>query len=95
MGSLIASLSLLQVTCEYGMVHVVSQSGGPKGKDYCILYNPQWAHLPQDLSKAVSTCRSDCALCTALTSHLTCCAVCCSHLACAGAACRKRLESGW
>uniref|UniRef100_A0A8C0XWS0 PA domain-containing protein n=1 Tax=Castor canadensis TaxID=51338 RepID=A0A8C0XWS0_CASCN len=41
MGSLIASLSLLQVTCEYGMVH-----------DYCILYNPQWAHLPQDLSKA-------------------------------------------
>nr|XP_020021429.1 signal peptide peptidase-like 2B isoform X3 [Castor canadensis] len=41
-----------QVTCEYGMVHVVSQSGGPKGKDYCILYNPQWAHLPQDLSKA-------------------------------------------
>ena len=34
------------------MVHVVSETGGPKGKDYCILYNPQWAHLPHDLSKA-------------------------------------------
>lgn len=45
---------LLQVACEYGMVHVVSEMGGPKGKDYCILYNPQWAHLPHDLSKAVS-----------------------------------------
>ncbi|XP_023990189.1 signal peptide peptidase-like 2B isoform X4 [Physeter macrocephalus] len=42
-----------QVACEYGMVHVVSETGGPKGKDYCILYNPQWAHLPLDLSKAV------------------------------------------
>ncbi|KAB0391048.1 hypothetical protein E2I00_006618, partial [Balaenoptera physalus] len=41
------------VACEYGMVHVVSEAGGPKGKDYCILYNPQWAHLPLDLSKAV------------------------------------------
>ncbi|XP_030651772.1 signal peptide peptidase-like 2B isoform X2 [Nomascus leucogenys] len=41
-----------QVACEYGMVHVVSQAGGPEGKDYCILYNPQWAHLPHDLSKA-------------------------------------------
>ncbi|KAM9105928.1 signal peptide peptidase-like 2B isoform 4-T5 [Megaptera novaeangliae] len=41
-----------QVACEYGMVHVVSEAGGPKGKDYCILYNPQWAHLPLDLSKA-------------------------------------------
>ncbi|XP_016065249.1 PREDICTED: signal peptide peptidase-like 2B isoform X6 [Miniopterus natalensis] len=40
------------VACEYGMVHVVSETGGPKGKDYCILYNPQWAHLPHDLSKA-------------------------------------------
>uniref|UniRef100_A0A8C9K1V8 PA domain-containing protein n=1 Tax=Panthera tigris altaica TaxID=74533 RepID=A0A8C9K1V8_PANTA len=40
------------VACEYGMVHVVSESGGPRGKDYCILYNPQWAHLPHDLSKA-------------------------------------------
>uniref|UniRef100_A0A673U284 Signal peptide peptidase-like 2B n=1 Tax=Suricata suricatta TaxID=37032 RepID=A0A673U284_SURSU len=34
------------------MVHVVSETGGPKGKDYCILYNPQWAHLPHDLGKA-------------------------------------------
>ncbi|KAM8925161.1 signal peptide peptidase-like 2B isoform 7-T9 [Lycaon pictus] len=41
-----------QVACEYGMVHVVSETGGPRGKDYCILYNPQWAHLPHDLSKA-------------------------------------------
>lgn len=44
----------VQVACEYGMVHVVSETGGPKGRDYCILYNPQWAHLPHDLSKAVS-----------------------------------------
>ncbi|XP_074207304.1 signal peptide peptidase-like 2B isoform X3 [Camelus bactrianus] len=42
-----------QVACEYGMVHVVPETGGPRGKDYCILYNPQWAHLPHDLSKAV------------------------------------------
>lgn len=42
-----------QVTCEYGMVHVMSESGVPRGKDYCILYNPQWAHLPHDLGKAV------------------------------------------
>ncbi|XP_057565545.1 signal peptide peptidase-like 2B isoform X2 [Hippopotamus amphibius kiboko] len=41
-----------QVACEYGMVRVVSETGGPRGKDYCILYNPQWAHLPHDLSKA-------------------------------------------
>ncbi|XP_077884353.1 signal peptide peptidase-like 2B isoform X1 [Ictidomys tridecemlineatus] len=41
-----------EVACEYGMVHVLPESGTPKGKDYCILYNPQWAHLPQDLSKA-------------------------------------------
>ncbi|XP_019599517.2 signal peptide peptidase-like 2B isoform X1 [Rhinolophus sinicus] len=45
-------LFVAQVTCEYGMVRVVSETGGPKGKDYCILYNPQWAHLPHDLSKA-------------------------------------------
>ncbi|KAK2086959.1 Signal peptide peptidase-like 2B [Saguinus oedipus] len=49
---LTASL-VLQVACEYGMVHVASKDGGPKGKDYCILYNPQWAHLPHDLSKAL------------------------------------------
>uniref|UniRef100_UPI004038A0D2 signal peptide peptidase-like 2B isoform X1 n=1 Tax=Callospermophilus lateralis TaxID=76772 RepID=UPI004038A0D2 len=41
-----------EMACEYGMVHVLPESGTPKGKDYCILYNPQWAHLPQDLSKA-------------------------------------------
>ncbi|XP_064430657.1 signal peptide peptidase-like 2B isoform X12 [Mirounga angustirostris] len=46
-----------QVACEYGMVHVVSEAGGPKGKDYCILYNPQWAHLPHDLGKATSWCK--------------------------------------
>uniref|UniRef100_A0A8C7AJN9 Signal peptide peptidase-like 2B n=1 Tax=Neovison vison TaxID=452646 RepID=A0A8C7AJN9_NEOVI len=45
-------LLVAQVACEYGMVHVVSETGGPKGKDYCILYNPQWAHLPHDLGKA-------------------------------------------
>uniref|UniRef100_A0A8C5ZSH5 Uncharacterized protein n=1 Tax=Marmota marmota marmota TaxID=9994 RepID=A0A8C5ZSH5_MARMA len=53
-GSLTGTMSPLQVACEYGMVHVLPESGTPKGKDYCILYNPQWAHLPQDLSKAVS-----------------------------------------
>ncbi|XP_064136274.1 signal peptide peptidase-like 2B isoform X4 [Loxodonta africana] len=49
-----AALFLLaaQVACEYGMVHVVSESGSPRGRDYCVLYNPQWAHLPHDLSKA-------------------------------------------
>lgn len=36
------------------MVHVLSESGPPRGKDYCVLYNPQWAPLPQDLGKAVS-----------------------------------------
>ncbi|XP_012624848.2 signal peptide peptidase-like 2B isoform X2 [Microcebus murinus] len=41
-----------QVAYKYGMVHVISEVGGPKGKDYCILYNPQWAHLPHDLGKA-------------------------------------------
>ncbi|XP_021100568.1 signal peptide peptidase-like 2B isoform X3 [Heterocephalus glaber] len=41
-----------QVACEYGMVHVVSEIAVPRGKDYCILYNPQWAHLPHDLGKA-------------------------------------------
>ncbi|KAL6063127.1 hypothetical protein STEG23_037779 [Scotinomys teguina] len=40
-----------QVACEFGVLHVVSQSGGTRGRDYCILYNPQWAHLPHDLSK--------------------------------------------
>ncbi|XP_076977356.1 signal peptide peptidase-like 2B isoform X2 [Tamandua tetradactyla] len=41
-----------QVACEYGMVHVASELGDPRGRDYCILYNPQWARLPHDLSKA-------------------------------------------
>lgn len=44
-----------QVYCEYGMVHVLSEKGSSKGKDYCILFNSQWAHLPHDLGKAVST----------------------------------------
>ncbi|PNI11667.1 SPPL2B isoform 7 [Pan troglodytes] len=54
LARLLAAFLLLaaQVACEYGMVHVVSQAGGPEGKDYCILYNPQWAHLPHDLTKA-------------------------------------------
>uniref|UniRef100_A0A7N6B5Q8 Signal peptide peptidase-like 2B n=1 Tax=Anabas testudineus TaxID=64144 RepID=A0A7N6B5Q8_ANATE len=29
-----------------------SDKGKSKGKDYCIFFNPQWAHLPQDLNKA-------------------------------------------
>ncbi|XP_028907344.1 signal peptide peptidase-like 2B isoform X2 [Ornithorhynchus anatinus] len=41
-----------QVTCEYGMVHVIPEMGDAKGKDYCILFNSQWAHLPHDLNKA-------------------------------------------
>ncbi|XP_061211905.1 signal peptide peptidase-like 2B isoform X2 [Neopsephotus bourkii] len=46
-------LQLLQLLlCEYGMVHVLSEMAGSKGKDYCILFNSQWAHLPQDLGKA-------------------------------------------
>ncbi|XP_037680025.1 signal peptide peptidase-like 2B isoform X2 [Choloepus didactylus] len=40
-----------QGACEYGMVHVASERG-PRGRDYCILYNPLWARLPHDLSKA-------------------------------------------
>ena len=43
-----------QVACEFGLLRVVSQNGGIRGKDYCILYNPQWAHLPRDLNKVVS-----------------------------------------
>ncbi|KAK2542034.1 Sppl2b [Columba livia] len=43
---------LPQVCCEYGMVHVLSEKGSSKGKDYCILFNSQWAHLPHDLGKA-------------------------------------------
>ncbi|XP_054031229.1 signal peptide peptidase-like 2B [Dryobates pubescens] len=43
---------LPQVCCEYGMVHVLPEKGSSKGKDYCILFNSQWAHLPHDLGKA-------------------------------------------
>ncbi|MBN3317161.1 SPP2B protein, partial [Atractosteus spatula] len=42
---------LPQVLGEYGMAHV-TERGKSKGKDYCILFNSQWAHLPQDLNKA-------------------------------------------
>ncbi|XP_052021338.1 signal peptide peptidase-like 2B isoform X3 [Apodemus sylvaticus] len=47
---LAAALLLLaaQAACEFGVLRVVSQT---RGRDYCILYNPQWAHLPHDLSK--------------------------------------------
>ncbi|XP_019368740.1 PREDICTED: signal peptide peptidase-like 2B isoform X1 [Gavialis gangeticus] len=45
-------LLVAQVYCEYGMVHVLSEKGSSKGKDYCILFNSQWAHLPHDLGKA-------------------------------------------
>nr|XP_060640697.1 signal peptide peptidase-like 2B [Anolis sagrei ordinatus] len=45
-------LFLAQVSAEFGMVRVFSEKGGPKGKDYCILFNSQWAHLPHDLGKA-------------------------------------------
>ncbi|KAJ7421230.1 signal peptide peptidase-like 2B-like protein [Willisornis vidua] len=48
-------LVLPQVYCEYGMVHVLSEKGSSKGKDYCILFNSQWAHLPHDLGKADQT----------------------------------------
>lgn len=50
---LAASLLLLaaQAACEFGILRVVPQSGGTRGRDYCILYNPQWAHLPHDLNK--------------------------------------------
>ncbi|XP_040846458.1 signal peptide peptidase-like 2B isoform X1 [Ochotona curzoniae] len=42
----------VQVAGEYGMVRVVSETEVLQGKDYCVLYNPQWAPLPHDLSKA-------------------------------------------
>ncbi|XP_074926471.1 signal peptide peptidase-like 2B isoform X1 [Chelonoidis abingdonii] len=54
-GRVQAGLLLLlvaQVCCEYGMVHVLSEKRSSKGKDYCILFNSQWAHLPHDLGKA-------------------------------------------
>ncbi|XP_006514276.1 signal peptide peptidase-like 2B isoform X7 [Mus musculus] len=52
---LAAALLLLaaQVACEFGVLRVVSQTSRTRSRDYCILYNPQWAHLPHDLSKVV------------------------------------------
>ncbi|XP_029466655.1 signal peptide peptidase-like 2B isoform X2 [Rhinatrema bivittatum] len=41
-----------EVWGEFGMVHITSEKGSSSGKDYCILFNPQWAHLPHDLGKA-------------------------------------------
>ncbi|KAG9480518.1 hypothetical protein GDO78_012142 [Eleutherodactylus coqui] len=41
-----------QVLCEYGMVHVTSDKREGSAKDYCILFNSEWAHLPHDLTKA-------------------------------------------
>lgn len=35
------------------------KGGGGGGKDYCILFNSQWAHLPHDLGKAVSAARGE------------------------------------
>ncbi|CAG5896507.1 unnamed protein product [Menidia menidia] len=40
-----------QVVGEYGMAHFSDESKS-KEKDYCIFFNSQWAHLPQDLNKA-------------------------------------------
>ncbi|MEE6487193.1 hypothetical protein FKM82_014830 [Ascaphus truei] len=47
-------LLVSEVLCEYGMVHVTSEksSSSSSPKDYCILFNSQWAHLPHDLAKA-------------------------------------------
>ncbi|KAL7993085.1 hypothetical protein Chor_017341 [Crotalus horridus] len=44
-----------QVSGEFGVVRVFPEKGGGGGgggKDYCILFNSQWAHLPHDLGKA-------------------------------------------
>lgn len=53
-NNLICMRSDSQVLGEYGMAHF-SEWGNTKGKDYCIFFNSQWARLPQDLSKAVSS----------------------------------------
>ncbi|XP_048415577.2 signal peptide peptidase-like 2 isoform X2 [Stegostoma tigrinum] len=45
-------LQLSQVVTEYGMVHVLSDKEHGNTKDYCIQFNPYWAYLPHDLSKA-------------------------------------------
>ncbi|XP_072261310.1 signal peptide peptidase-like 2B isoform X1 [Pyxicephalus adspersus] len=44
--------TLSKVLCGYGMVHVTSEKSGGSAKDYCILFNSEWAHLPHDLTKA-------------------------------------------
>lgn len=41
-----------QVLGDYGMVHVTSEKSVGSAKDYCILFNSEWAHLPHDLTKA-------------------------------------------
>lgn len=50
-----------QVSGEFGVARVFPEKGGGGGggggKDYCILFNSQWAHLPHDLAKAVSASR--------------------------------------
>ncbi|GCB60825.1 hypothetical protein scyTo_0011199 [Scyliorhinus torazame] len=45
-------LHLSQVLSEYGMVRVLSETEHGNTKDYCIQFNPYWAYLPHDLSKA-------------------------------------------
>ncbi|XP_072450059.1 signal peptide peptidase-like 2 isoform X1 [Chiloscyllium punctatum] len=49
---LLLVLQLSQVLSEYGMVHVLSDKEHGNTKDYCIQFNPYWAYLPHDLSKA-------------------------------------------
>ncbi|XP_077332397.1 signal peptide peptidase-like 2B isoform X1 [Lithobates pipiens] len=46
------AVTLSKVLCEYGMVHVTSEKSSGSAKDYCILFNSEWAHLPHDLTKA-------------------------------------------
>ncbi|XP_063147094.1 signal peptide peptidase-like 2B isoform X3 [Candoia aspera] len=53
----VLALLVAQVSGEFGVVRVFPEKGGGGGggggKDYCILFNSQWAHLPHDLGKAV------------------------------------------
>ncbi|XP_026578301.1 signal peptide peptidase-like 2B [Pseudonaja textilis] len=53
----VLALLVAQVSGEYGVARVFPEKGGGGGggggKDYCILFNSQWAHLPHDLGKAV------------------------------------------
>ncbi|KAM9323110.1 signal peptide peptidase-like 2 [Pholidichthys leucotaenia] len=46
-----AAFFMPKVVGEYGMAHF-SDKDKSDGKDYCILFNSQWAGLPQDLNKA-------------------------------------------